>query len=344
MRRRAHFALGLWVWMLPAVALAQAAAFFGSGEPMQFHEEKIDHQFLRTRLGHALSMGNPDPNCVQLLGGVFMLLAETAPRLHKRDENFYLDPPLLRALATQLSPGFPASRYLGEMVRRVLIDGRMPADWLIVAERVNMSTHLIDLAKLKYLADGPNLIDSLYVSMPVFMERHRIEVEQANSSVSASAERAFRDAYLDHALTWGGLTLLDIVPVGDHKKHPRSHPAAEGAGMQAILEVPEPPPPKTINSILHPEKPKPTRKVFARLAPHQYLDLQRLPKGVRLLVRGQLYDFNPRMDHFEFRDALLFEDRDFSQGIVLADPSAVARCALAQYDLELAQPGGYGQH
>jgi len=48
----------------------------------------------------------------------------------------------------------------------------------------------------------------------------------------------------------------------------------------------------------------------------------------------------------ELRDALIFQDRDWTQGSTLVDPNAVARCPLAVNDLTGAapqQPGAFGQ-
>ena len=45
------------------------------------------------------------------------------------------------------------------------------------------------------------------------------------------------------------------------------------------------------------------------------------------------------------RDALIFEDRDFSRGVYLGDPNAVAACPLAINELTgvaPVQPGGFG--
>jgi hypothetical protein len=43
------------------------------------------------------------------------------------------------------------------------------------------------------------------------------------------------------------------------------------------------------------------------------------------------------LGRIELRDAQIFEDRDFSKGVLLADPKAVARCPMAIN--ELADPG-----
>ena len=95
---------------------------------------------------------------------------------------------------------------------------------------------------------------------------------------------------------------------------------------------------------------KPTRRpvvnITARLAPQQYLDLSRIPKGTRLMVRGRFWGFKKALQDVELRDALIFQDRDWTQGATLVDPNAVARCPLAVNDLTGAapqQPGAFGQ-
>src|SRR5882762_5618028 len=114
-------------------ALAQKEKFFGNGKPLVFREEGRDRQFAKSKFGKALWSGvaPEDPNCVQLMGGMLMALAEIAPVLHARDANFTLDPTLLTAIQLQLgtpsgmavvgydqvqTPAWPALDYLQAMV------------------------------------------------------------------------------------------------------------------------------------------------------------------------------------------------------------------------------------
>src|SRR5687768_14000871 len=100
-----------------AAALAQPMALFGNGKSPVFKEEDYDRRFLKTRLFRGLTQGTQDARCEPLLAGFLTLLAEAAPYLHKRDENFHLDPHLVGALQSQLSsPRFPAAAYLASMV------------------------------------------------------------------------------------------------------------------------------------------------------------------------------------------------------------------------------------
>ena len=55
-------------------AFAQKEVFFGSGKPPVFKETDTDRRFGKSRIAKALSSGTEDPNCVQLLGGLFTAL------------------------------------------------------------------------------------------------------------------------------------------------------------------------------------------------------------------------------------------------------------------------------
>jgi hypothetical protein len=102
----------------------------------------------------------------------------------------------------------------------------------------------------------------------------------------------------------------------------------------------------TFLSIVKPaEKPKGIM-VTARLAEKQYVNLDHIPKGTRMLVRGRLWEYKKGITEVEVREALMFQDRDFSQGAALADPTATAVCPLAYNELTgmaPTQPGGFGQ-
>ncbi len=91
-------------------------------------------------------------------------------------------------------------------------------------------------------------------------------------------------------------------------------------------------------------KPPPPVNILVHLAPRQFIDLERVPRGKRMLVKGRFWEMNQSVTEVEVKDALLFEDRDFSQGVVLADPHAVIQCPFAVNDLTgtaPAQPGGF---
>jgi len=327
-------------------AFAQADVFFGTGKPPGYTELDLDRRFAKSRVAQGLSKGTDQLECVQLLGGLLTVLAETAPTLHKRDENFYLDPTLVQALNLQLTtPQFPGNAYLSLMVRRVLIDGKLPSEWLRVAQSLNAQVRIIDLAKLQFLADGVQPVDSFFFTFAALRDRYEIEVKRANSTARDTALLAFRDAYLDRNVAWGGLTLIDIAP--PKKKKGKKARAEEEDVLIARLQYVEP---QSQSDSLMPAILGQTKKakpiiVEARLAPDQYVDLTRLPKGTRLLVRGRFWEMQDDLGVLELRNALLFEDRDWSRGTVLADPAAIARCPMALNDLTgvaPVQPGGFG--
>ncbi len=341
--RRVILAL-MMVAALPA--LAQKEEIFGSGKPVKYREENMDKRFAKSRLAKLLAAGTDDPACVQLLGGLFVALAEVGPVFHKRDENFTLDPALQEALQTQLStPGFPGTAYFVSMVRRVLIDGRLSDEWLATAEALNKSVRIIDMGKLKLMNEGLSPVDSAYFTIPLLKQRFYVEVTGASSAVTTDVEASFRDTYLDRDVAWGGAVLLDAglnAPKGSKKKKLKPSELAE---IVAILEWLPPDPRKSHIDLLNtrPVKPEPIR-IIARLAPKQYLDLEKAFKGQRLMVRGRFWEMNKTVTELEVRDAVLFDDRDWGQGVVLADPNVIARCPAAINELTgtaPVQPGGF---
>jgi hypothetical protein len=344
--RSALLALALCLLSLPSSA--QPEAFFGSGADVpNIKEEDFDRRFLKTGLYRALEQGTNDPNCAQLLGGMLTLLAETSPLLHKRDENFYLDPLLVQALNTQLStPRFQANAYLVAMVRRVLIDRTMPPRWFQTAATLGPVVLTIDVGKLRFLSEGLKPIDSFFLTLPALRDRYEIEVSRANATAARSAEKMFRENYLDRQVAFGSLELLDVRVEQPKKKKP----AKKRRGAPAVDLEPEEPyavarmvwyPPDPNEGEINPfgkQKPRPVVNISARLAPQQYLDLSRIPRGARLMVRGRFWGFKKALDEIELREALIFQDRDWSQGNTLADPNAVARCPFAVNDLMGAAP------
>ena len=332
------------LWAGPA--LAQKELFFGSGKAPLFREEDMDRRFAKSKVYRALMQGTEDPNCVQLLGGLLTALAEIGPTLHKRDENFSMDPILLQALSAQLvSPRFPGNAYLTAMVRRVLIDRKLPDEWLATAEAINPTVQIIDMGKLRYMNEGIQFIDSLYFTLPALRDRYDIEVQRATSAVTSDVAGDFRDAYLDRDVAWGGANMIDAglaKPVVKKGKKP-APASVEPEQVMAILQW-NPPQPTQTQIIIYAAKPVPPVKIIARLLPKQYLDLTKVPKGKRMLVKGRFWEMNRSVTEVEVRDALLFEDRDWSRGALLADPAAVAACPFAVNDLTGVapkQPGGF---
>lgn len=330
---------------LPGLAFAQqqpptAAAIFGDGKPVQYRAQDMDRRFDRSLFGRALTRGTADPACAQVVTGMFALLANAAPSLHRRDENFTVDPGMVRALTTQLTtPRFPAPAYLAAMVRHVMLEKKLPAEWLKNAQKLDPTGQTIDLARLKFLADGVVPIDSMYFTFPILLQRYEIEVTRANSAAAPTALRDFRETYLDHDVTWGGMTVLDI--------RPDKSDDGEG-GMVAKLEI-KPVDPNAGQAwtqfVHHGKKPKPWH-FTVHLRPNQYVTLADIPKGTRVVARGRLYEFNSNLTEFELRDGLLFLDHSGAP-VSLATPAVVAQCPVAMDELHgvaPSQPGGFGMH
>lgn len=342
--RSALLALALGLLSLPA-----SAQLFNPGAPPVFKEEDLDKRFTRSKLHQALLKGTNDSNCAQVIGGLLALLGETAPYLHKRDENFYLDPMLVQALNTQLSSQrFPGASYFVAMVRRVLIDRRLPPEWLETASGLARYYTPLDMAKLRFLADGVKPVDNFTLNLPMLRERYTLEVTRANSAAASTAEAMFRDTYVDREVVFGGLEFIDAALEKKKARKKRGAPVDEAPPAMIARLVWYPPNPNagTFLSVVKPaEKPK-GLTVIARLADKQYVNLDQLPKGTRLLVRGRLWEYKKGITEVELREALLFEDRDFSQGAALADPNATALCPVAYNELTgmaPTQPGGFGQ-
>lgn len=324
-------------------ALAQADQIFGSGKRPIFREQEPDRRFLRSRLNKLLRQGPKDGPCLQLSGAMLAALAEVAPALHKRDENFQLDPHLMAAVNQQLNtPTYPGTSYLAAMVRRVWIDGKLPREWLETAERINPTVRIIDVSKLRFLSEGVKPIDSMYLTLDLLKQRYEIEVSRATSAARDTALLAFRDAYLDRDVAWGNFQLLDIGP----RKDARGRPIDDGSTV-ATLELIERKASDHELQIFMPKiKTKPLR-VTAGLSDRQFVDVHKFPKGKRVLVRGRFYELNKDLSHLELRDVLIFEDRDWSSGALLADPAVYSACPAAINELTGVaphQPGAFGQH
>jgi hypothetical protein len=342
----------VWVFLvmlLASASWAQKEEIFGNGKPPNFREEMMDRRFTKSKLAKLMVSGTDDPPCAQVLGGLFVALGEIAPTLHKKDENFVLPPELQEALQTQLStPSFPALAYLVSMVRRVRIDNRLSDEWLATATALNKKTKLIDLAKLEMLNENLTLIDSAYFSIPVLRNQWQLEAINANSAVTTDVVAAFRDTYLDRDVAWGGATLLDIginQPKGKKGKK-KLYRDAEAEELVAVLQwIPEDPRLKEINLLAKaPVKVEPVI-IYVRLAPKQYADIEKFHRGQRVMVKGRFWEMNNRVDQIEVRDGLIFQDRDWSQGVLIGRPQDVALCTAAINQLTgIApdQPGGFG--
>jgi hypothetical protein len=353
--RRASLLLCL---LFASPALAQKELFFGNGKPVVFREEGRDRQFAKTKFAKALATGTEDPNCVQLMGGMLTALAEVIPLLHGRDANFTLDPTLLQAMQLQLgtptgaaqvgynvvtTPRFPAVDMLQAMVRRVLIDKRVPDEWLATAEAINGTVRIIDLGKLKLGNEQLKLIDSAYFTLPALRDRYELEVLRVNSAVTSDVASEFRDAYLDREVAWGNVVLVD-TGVKAQKRFTKGKKQAPGPEQLGAVLIWSPPDPRKQEIHYQKVAVAPPVTLYVSLAAKQFIDLEKVPRGKRMLVKGRFWEMNQAVTEVEIRDALLFEDRDFSAGVVLADPNAVAACPLAVNDLTgtaPVQPGGF---
>ena len=336
----------LLVFAVGAPAFAQKDELFGSGKPVVYREETMDRRFAKSRVAKMLKEGSPEQGCVQLMGALFIALAEIGPNLHKRDENFLLDPNLIAAIQNQVTtPSFPAMAYLLSMVRRVLIDKRLPDEWFETAKAINTVVKIIDLGKLKWMNEGITFVDSSAFTIPLLKNRYFTEVVGANSAVTTDVAGSFRDAYLDRDVAWGGATLLDAGSNAPKKKKGKTYNPVEFGELLAVLEWLPPDPRKSEIDFYGDDskKPPPPVRILAKLAPKQYTDLEKVFRGQRMLVRGRFWEMNRDVTQVEVRDAMLFEDRDW-YGAMLADPNMIATCPAAINELTgigPQQPGGF---
>lgn len=334
--------LGLLVASLPA--LAQKEEIFGNGKPPNFREEAMDRKFNKSAFARLLASGTSDPACAQLLGGMLVALAEIVPSLHKRDENFSLDPVLINAVNNQLStPQFPALAYLQLMVRRVMIDKRLPDEWLATAQALNKVVKIIDVPKLKMINEQLLLADSFFFTIPMLASRYYVEALNANSAVTTDVTAAFRDTYLDRDISWGGAILADVGVNQPKGKKKRRYALAEPEELIAVLAWYPPDPRKTELDLLskHKEKVDPII-IYARLQPKQYTDVEKLYRNQRVLVKGRFWEMNKTVTELEVRDALIFNDTDWSRGVVLGDPGTISACPAALNDLTGLAPNQTG--
>lgn len=337
----------LLILLVALPSFAQKEEIFGTGKPPNFREEKMDSKFVKSKFSKMLVTGTEDPGCVQLLGGLFVALAEIAPVIHKRDENFTLPPELQEAVQTQLStPGFPAVAYLVAMVRKIMIEKRLPDEWLATAVTLNKRVKLIDLAKLKMINEQINPADSAYFTIPMLRERYAEEALNANSAVTTDVIAAFHDTYVDRDIAWGGATLLDIginQPKGKNKKKRYRDAAAEE--LVAVLQwIPQDPRMNQVNLLAQaPVKVDPVL-IYVRLASKQYADIEKFHRGQRVLIKGRFWEMNKSATELEIREGLIFSDRDWSSGVLLGRPQDVATCPVAINELTgtaAQQPGGF---
>jgi hypothetical protein len=336
--------------MVAMPAFAQKEEIFGNGKPPNYREEKMDSRFVKSKFAKMLVSGTEDPGCVQMMGGLFVALAEIAPVIHKRDENFSLPPELQDAVQTQLTtPGFPAVAYLVAMVRKIMIEKRLPDEWLATAIALNKKVKLIDLAKLKMINEQILPADSAYFTIPVLKDRYIVEAVNANSAVTTDVIGNFRDTYLDRDVAWGGATLLDIginQPKGKGKKAKKRYRDAEAEELVAVLQwIPQDPRMNQVNLLAQaPVKVDPVI-IYVRLQSKQYSDIEKFHRGQRVMIKGRFWEMNKTVTELEVRDGLIFDDRDWSQGVLLGRPQDVATCPVAINELTgtaSAQPGGFG--
>ncbi len=309
---------------LPLPALADDDLF--AATPHAWREDAEDKRLPKTRIGQALSAAPKNPACGRVVGSLLAALAEAAPYFHKRDENL----PVFNVFTAPMSSDkFPAGDYLTHMLHRAMIDGKVPEGWLQVAKELKTRLKApIDLARLAYAVDGAQLTDSIYFTLDAFVQRYAAEVELAPSIAQDSAMERFQDRYLDRDVSWFGLTLLDI-----HKEAPRKIKGVEVDDKPSYFAtLAQVKPASQADALFGRRGPEPIR-IRVKLAAEQYLDLKKAVVSGKYLVRGRIFSFkrgdgkpsSPPLE-VEIRDALLFEDHDWSGYRGFASQEDVLAC------------------
>lgn len=331
--------------LLAAPARAEAPDLFAA-KPYVFREGPKDRRFPKTLLAKALAKAPENAACARVAAAYLMGLAEAAPFFHKKDERLMLFPGLVASLE---SPRFPAGDFLVHLLRRVAIDGKAPESYLTTARQLRDRFKApIDLARLAYAVDGVQPVDSVELTLGVLLKRYEEEVHLAPTIARASALERFQDRYLDRDVVWSGLLLADIRRGEPKRPGPKGEKAP--SEMQATFLAPLAP--KSQDPVFEGPKPEPVR-IRARLALDQYLDLKATVRSAKYLVRGRLWSFqagtgDPSAPSFdlELREAILFEDHDWSHYAGFASAEDAAACEACRSDLSplgLKESQGLGQ-
>ncbi len=333
MKAIAPLALLLGPALFATDARGEAPDLFAA-KPYVFRQTEKDRRFPKTLLAKALAQTPSDAACARVAASFLMGLAEAAPYFHKKDDRFMLFPGLVAPLE---SPRFPAGDYLVHLLRRVAIDGKAPESYLSTARDLKERFKApIDLARLAYAVDGLQPIDSMELTLGALLRRYDEEVHLAPSIAKSSALDRFQDRYLDRDVAWDGLLLADIRKTEPRRMGPKGELRV---GVQATFLVPMAPKSPTSIPFFEAPKPDPVR-IRALLAPDQYLDLKATVRSAKYVVRGRLWSFQaaaadpdlPSID-IELREAIVFEDHDWSHYPGFASKQDCAICEACRNDL-----------
>jgi hypothetical protein len=319
---------------------------FGDGHVPLYKEEEIDRRFLKTGIHAALEQLPKEASCQRIVATLLVAYSDAMAYLHRRDQSFYVDPALLQTLdRTVSSDQFPARAYLASMIRRTLIDKKVPAAWIRTGEILKKSLQApIETQRMQLQGQGISPIDSFFYTEDALLNRYGREVKRATSVDVSTAEERFRDKYMNRDVAWGGLVLHDIArqlpaaapaPAKKHGKHAVAPAPAADAGPEplwAILGFPVGPPLPTVPGIPGGGQ-VPELEIKVRLADDPLIDTTQLARGQRVLVKGHLWDIAPNMAWVEVHDAYLFPDPDWSTWPGLALAGDVRACPIAINDL-----------
>jgi hypothetical protein len=326
----------------PALAQVVDPELFGDGHLPVYREEEDDRRFMKTGIYGALNTPPQEAACKRVVATLLVTYSEALLYLHRRDQNFYVDPALLNTLdKTASSPDFPARAYLAAMIRRTMIDKHVPAAWIQTSEQLRKELEApVQVARLQLFAQSVQPIESFSFTMPALLDRYAREVKLAPSVAADAAEDRFRDKYMDRDVTWGGLILSDIAkeappppPKGKKKSRKKTEEPAEPETVHtwAVVGFPVGKAPPTIPGM--PVQSAPMVQIRARLKDDQLLDITKYVRGQRVLIKGHLWDIAQNMGWIEVRDADLFPDPDWSTWPGIATAEDVRNCPIAVNDI-----------
>jgi hypothetical protein len=352
----------LLLFLAPDAARAQQGSDFFSARPVTYQEKEEDLRFVRSKIAQGLASTPKNPACARVIATLLSAYAEAAPFFHKRDERFWMIPALIRPITTER---FPGERYLRLMVRRTILDGRAPADWLNTARELKRKYDApIDLSRMKYAVDGPLLIDSVFFGVVPLLNRFREEVALAPSAGMEQALQRFHAKYLDRDVAWWGVTLEDIQSLPAKALEPMEGLGKpKGAKTKASKTIVIPPAkPKSVlvaafsiapsypsnkdpwkyewgfdpevvaelSRLQLFESPQPVApRIMAQLAEKQYRDnIKLIPTQKKYLVRGRLRDL--RLEPSEESGTTMMID--LSDGVIFDDHDWTAFKSFASGD------------
>ena len=254
----------------------------------------------------------------------------------------------MQALSQVNTPRFPGTAYLVAMVRRVLIDRKLPQEWLDTAPAVQRQRSTIDMGKLRFLAEGVSRWTASYFTLPALKERYEIEVQPRQLG-----RRGHRGAGLPRRLPGPRRRLGRPQLHRRLAQPPREVRQGQATGTSRPAIVAQPgagPRPRTKRHPPDAANLGHGQEEAARHAHHRGPGRPAVhrpgspARGQRVLVRGRLWGVSGQHPaRGAARRAPLRGPRLVSKGALLAEPANVAACPVAINELTGTAPAPAGR-